>query len=661
MVNIQSSLMKSLCCVALNSKLRSILLFDISINNLQQVAGILVSLLKVTTECEKVVPLKLGTFESEDNLWGQVGLGDELEKQAFNWQFGLFSSADNTNEIKLVIIPDLTKLSLAAMRACVVLMGADVAHLERHGQHKYWQPNFCWLVGCSSQNEEIGKISPHLLDRFALGLNIQQIENNDNRVTQIQKLLNSPEKPQQLLFEERKIEPELQEWLRQIRSSLPSMTPSALETILNYNYESNIYHRREIALARFASTYAQLEAADSVTVKHVDKVAKIMGLKLERNNINNSIDFKSFNPQPETEDNDFEPRRSPELSEIKDESLSNNPPEIPVYQSQGSNSFPDTDLAEITPLTITPSLEITPLENPYIEDTTSLEREIDSLKLPTRISQSKTIHRGTIIGVEKTTNANDLAIVRSLLEAAKFQKIRQKKQGNNYHKLKILPSDLYRYRRASVAEQMFMLLLDYTCLEYCQWEEKLLPYLSWAYSQRASVGLIQVGIAPSSIVLDNNQSNVTINPVELRAKKISGQNILVPTIAMGLDLEKTKKGKATPLAHGFDLALKTLRHALQHGKNTVQKAVLVVVSDGRGNVPLEASHVGKIKPPVGKKGVEDALEVARKISNLGNLETIFLNPQSKQYPDLPLLLAKALGAKILSIPPVENWEITSHN
>ena len=650
MVNIQSSLMKSLCCVALNSKLRSILLFDISINNLQQVAGILVSLLKVTTECEKVVPLKLGTFESEDNLWGQVGLGDELEKQAFNWQFGLFSSADNTNEIKLVIIPDLTKLSLAAMRACVVLMGADVAHLERHGQHKYWQPNFCWLVGCSSQNEEIGKISPHLLDRFALGLNIQQIENNDKRVTQIQKLLNSPEKPQQLLFEERKIEPELQEWLRQIRSSLPSMTPSALETILNYNYESNIYHRREIALARFASTYAQLEAADSVTVKHVDKVAKIMGLKLERNNINNSIDFKSFNPQPETEDNDFEPRRSPELSEIKDESLSNNPPEIPVYQSQVSNYFPDTDLPEITLL-----------ENPYIEDTTSLEREIDSLKLPTRISQSKTIHRGTIIGVKKTTNANDLAIVRSLLEAAKFQKIRQKKQGNNYHKLKILPSDLYRYRRASVAEQMFMLLLDYTCLEYCQWEEKLLPYLSWAYSQRASVGLIQVGIAPSSIVLDNNQSNVTINPVELRAKKISGQNILVPTIAMGLDLEKTKKGKATPLAHGFDLALKTLRHALQHGKNTVQKAVLVVVSDGRGNVPLEASHVGKIKPPVGKKGVEDALEVARKISNLGNLETIFLNPQSKQYPDLPLLLAKALGAKILSIPPVENWEITSHN
>ena len=82
MVNIQSSLMKSLCCVALNSKLRSILLFDISINNLQQVAGILVSLLKVTTESEIVVPLKLGTFESEDDLndaWEDVE--DEIAKK----------------------------------------------------------------------------------------------------------------------------------------------------------------------------------------------------------------------------------------------------------------------------------------------------------------------------------------------------------------------------------------------------------------------------------------------------------------------------------------------------------------------------------------------------------------------------------------------------
>jgi magnesium chelatase subunit D len=204
---------------------------------------------------------------------------------------------------------------------------------------------------------------------------------------------------------------------------------------------------------------------------------------------------------------------------------------------------------------------------------------------------------------------------------------------------------------------MLMMLLDYTCLESCQWEEQLFPYISWAYTQRASIGIMQVGIATDSTILKEEELKLSINFEELRAKKISAQNVLVPSINIALDLEKTKKGKATPLAHGFDLTLQTLRHALQHGRNTIQKAVLVVISDGRGNVPLEASHLGEIKPPVGRKGFEDALEIAQKIGNLDNVEVVFLNPQSKQYPDLPLSLAKELRAKVVAIPPLETWEV----
>ncbi len=653
---IQNPLLKSLCCVALNRGLRSVLLFDSSPRGLQQVAGILASLLKVTTGCEKVVPVKLGTFESEDDLWGQIGLGSELEKQALKWQSGLLGEAENTNEIRLVIIPDLTQLSLAAMRACVVLIGANVAHLERHGQKKSWQPDLCWLVVCSSQKEEIGKISPHLLDRFALRLN-GQIKDNGDRVTEIQKLLDDEGLQQQLLFQERGIEPELEQWLTQVRSSQPEMTLPAKERILDYSSPSKVYHRREIALARFSSTYVQLEEETQVTVAHVDKVAKIMGLKLEQNPKNNGMDTP-IDPNPNTSDIPTPDSGRPLSAKI------------PVYQSiKPPSSFSNISLPEIEPL---PKIE--PLKNPYIEDNAPMEREIASLKLPPRRFKSKTIARGTIIGVEKTTTAQDLAIVRTLLEAAKFKKIRQKNiappqtllksdppqppliRGEN-QKLKILPTDLYRHRRAPVAEQMLMLLLDYTCLEYCQWEEQLFPYISWAYTQRASVGLIQVGIAPDSILFKGDESKFKINPEELRAKKISAQSILVPSLSIALDVEKTKKGKATPLAHGLDLTLQTLRHALQHGRNIRQKAILVVISDGRGNVPLEASHLGKIKPPVGRKGVEDALEVARKISNLDNVETVLLNPQSKQYPELPLLLAKALGAKVVPIPPVETWEV----
>ena len=187
---------------------------------------------------------------------------------------------------------------------------------------------------------------------------------------------------------------------------------------------------------------------------------------------------------------------------------------------------------------------------------------------------------------------------------------------------------------------MWSSLLDYTCLQECNWQEALLPYLQWAYVERASVCLVQVGAVDAQD--------------ELRAEKREADNILVPDIRNRLEIDR---GKATPLAHGLDLALQTLRHVLQHGRSAVQQAVLVVISDGRGNVPLEASRAGRVVPPVGKWGIEDALQVARQIEALKGVESVVLNPQPKYYADLPVKLAQALGAKIAEIPSQKAWEV----
>jgi len=40
----------------------------------------------------------------------------------------------------------------------------------------------------------------------------------------------------------------------------------------------------------------------------------------------------------------------------------------------------------------------------------------------------------------------------------------------------------------------------------------------------------------------------------------------------------------------LNLALLTLSSILQHGRNAAQQATLIVITDGRGNVPLHASH-----------------------------------------------------------------------
>jgi magnesium chelatase subunit D len=220
-----------------------------------------------------------------------------------------------------------------------------------------------------------------------------------------------------------------------------------------------------------------------------------------------------------------------------------------------------------------------------------------------------------------------------LLEAAKFQPVRRKNSDSPGRKFLLLPSDLHSYRREPVAEQMLVLLIDYTGFQDAAWEDALFPYLKEAYTGRAMICLIKVGAADARH--------------ELRAERIEARSILVPEIATAFS---ARPGRATPLAHGLDLALQTLRRYLQHGRGGPYQATFVVLSDGRGNVPLEDSRRGEIVAPVMRKGFDDALRLAQQIRALDYVRVIYLNPQPPQHTELPLELAEALGAESLEIP-----------
>ncbi|MFK0731649.1 MAG: hypothetical protein ACFKPT_25700 [Gloeotrichia echinulata GP01] len=617
-LSLEDSLVRSLACAAITPGLQSLLMFNATPEVLRLTAQITTQMLEVVTG-HSITSVTLSTYEQEDDLWGNWGLGGKPETQLLEWKPGLLV---NDSKPRLVIIPDLTKLSLAAARACVVLMGADVAHLQRHGKQEYWTPNLFWLAGC--QTQQLGMLSPHLLDRFALRLSVL-VRNTTNRVAEIMQMLDETSASVETSLN---LPKEIQNRLKTALQQHPEITATARERVLAYTNLEAYSHRREIALARLALANAKLEGAAEISVKHVDNAAEMIGLKLyapeepeeERENPNPEGDTQKT---PEEKHKEKEPQnQNPESQSSSDTKT------VPVYKPE-------------TPQDTQPSI-ITIPRNPYQEDTAPVEREAASLQLPTPRFQSKPAARGAIIGVEKAKNFQDIALVSTLLEAAKFQPMRQRKFGvNSQRKLILDGRDFHAYRRTLVAEQMLMLLLDHTCLKKCNWEEELLPYLSWAYVERASICLIQVGVI-------NAQH-------ELRSEKIMAKNILVPRINEGLE---AGKGKATPLAHGLDVALQTLRHVLQHGRSTVQQVRLVVITDGRGNVPLADSRAGNINilSPVGTKGIEDALLVAESIRSLNDVKTVLLNPQPQQYPELPLKLAQALGANVIPILPVELGE-----
>ncbi|MEH1945688.1 MAG: hypothetical protein V7K77_01640 [Nostoc sp.] len=664
--DLQNPLMRALACAALYPGLRSILVFDASVTTLQVMAGLLAQMSAAVTGGEivslpesksgtkhRIVTVQLGMVETEEELWGSLTLGQEVASRSVVWRSGLLA-AGRDQETRIVMIPDLTRLSLAASRACVMLMGSDVAHLERHGQQDRWQPQLYWLAGCD--HKRIGMVSTHLLDRFALRLSGGESQNSEQRVTYLRAWLERLEQ-ERFLFEKAVptldglgvdaplLSPEIVSYLQQVKHSYPEVLPQARERVLDYLETTDGYStRRDLALLRLARVHAQLEGAAKVRREDVERAAEMVGLSVKPKLPENDV-------KPDTGANDAQSKQArQEFDKSNLLGFESAPPAVqykPVFESDTTKTLPSTPL----PIVQT-------IYNPYPEDTAEPEREAGSLRLPTRRFKSAVSGRGAIIGVEPATIPQDLALVNTLLESAKYQKLRWKallekqappewvrqvllKRSENGHDPLILQSgDLRRYRRAAVPEQMLTLILDYTCLHECNWRETLLPYLQWAYVERASVCLVQVG------GIDAQD--------ELRAEKREADNILVPRIQSRLEIDR---GKATPLAHGLDLALQTLRHTLQHGRSAVQQVVLVVISDGRGNVPLEASRAGRVLPPVGKRGIEDALQVARQIEALKRVESVVLNPQPKYYADLPVKLAQALGAKIAEIPSLKAWEV----
>jgi magnesium chelatase subunit D len=106
-------------------------------------------------------------------------------------------------------------------------------------------------------------------------------------------------------------------------------------------------------------------------------------------------------------------------------------------------------------------------------------------------------------------------------------------------------------------------------------------------------------------------------------------------------------GRATPLAHALDLAIQELHRQLRHHKVAAENSWLVVVSDGRGNVPLQVSQRLRFDGVVSTEGVADALAVAKAARSLPSMHRVVLPPPHlTHYTSLPFELADALGGVV---------------
>jgi len=597
----EDDLTKLLKCAAIEPGLRSILCFDASQEAFELVAARMETLLRAAG-VKAIRSVILSRSDSEDDLWGQLRLLAGERGPRLEWKPGRLISAGG--ELVLVQIPDLTRLSLAAQRACVTLLSSDAGHLERHGQAHTWATNYCWLSACP--RARIGELSPHLIDRFVLRTSLPE-----GRTTRQQRIAWIRSQ-----LEERERKPSITAPEVELRQGTISVSGDLLPTVLRIAGEETPSPRREITLARLAVSLARLEGKPVADAGSVQAAARLIGLK------ETAKDVEQQKPEPppiSREELETDKAPPPVADSPVTKPAAPGAP-APLTETEADTRSLETiepDQVEILAASAVPA-------NPYEEDAAPVQRELLSLRLPPRRTTAARSNEGIIVGTEPAHHLSDIAWVSTILEAAKYQRVRQRRGG----KLLITRSDLRANRRAPVPHRALVVVLDHTCLGGVDWQTAIGPHIFWAYTQRAMAGVIQVGAKDA----DGN--------TPLRARLVTGRNLLAPAVIQAFE---SPAGAATPLAHGLDLALHYLRHSLQHGRGKVDGARLVVVTDGLGNIPLAASQAGELTAPAGAQGMEDALKIAAEFKKLPGVDRFLLYPGNEFLPDLPERYRVALG------------------
>ncbi|MFK0097588.1 hypothetical protein [Streptomyces sp. NPDC091040] len=610
-------LLTVLVSAALEPSLAGVLLFDLPPEHLPAVSRTFAHLLGRSTGRPPGRPAPRTVLDSatvDEDLWirPRVRRGPE----GIGFTFGPGPLAEPDGGPRLVVVPDLARLSLPGQRAAVQLLGSDTAALEHSGIRHHWRPRARWLACCRS--EDAALLSPHLLDRFALRLAAPELRPRPG--------------PDPL-------GPLPAAWATALAPQTPrprvTLTDEAASAVLDLlDEQEGGGNRRALALARIARALCRLDGpADAartphgapqdgprvtplpVTPAHVDRAARLIRLRTPH--------------RPEARPEHAPDREPPEPPGAGRPLPRPEPPRGAEPEAETGVPVHGPESAQPLGPAAAPG-EPSPAANlPYPEDTAGPGHREATLRVPARRDAGARASRGPVIGVRRARDLWDPAPVRTAMEAAKYRAVR----GGTEGPLVIVPADLRGYVRAPEPVRMLTVVLDHTCRGGWDWYPALEPFLRWAYVTRASVHVVEVGGGGE--------------PDELRARAFTARSTRDPRIAAAL---ARRPGRATPLAHGLDLAGQALRRAFRHHSAGLVEALLVVATDGRGNVPLAVSRSGRPgRGPVRRTGVDDAVAVAEHIRALGRsrLRSVVVDPGRPPYTRLPAALAEALGGGVV--------------
>jgi len=526
--------------------------------------------LPTVTRKTKVVELPLGA--TEDRVTGTLDIGKALREGVKAMEPGILAEVNQgilyIDEVNLLEdhLVDILLDSAAMGVNTVEREGISVAH-----------PSKFILVG--TMNPEEGEIRPQLLDRFGLSVDIVGTKDADERIEIIRVVEDFEKAPESFSKRYEKGQEELRQRILKARELLKEVeiAEDLLKTITTICIEFEVHgHRADFLIARAGKTIAAYNQRKNVIEEDVREAAElVLPHRMRR------MPFEEPRPVTERVEAIIRQRKIPALESENSE------------QGNGESGGPDEDEEGDSQAQIDQgSRRLKKTFETGLQKKVEIKVNKDKKRRTGSGRRARTLstHSGKYVTARmpegKTT---DIAIDATIRAAV------ARKGG-----LKIEEEDLREKVRAKKVSSVIAFVVDASgsmaamrAMEMAK--SAVLSLLEDSYQKRDKVSFIAVAGDKADVLLPPTSS------VQLAVKH----------------LRELPTGGKTPLSDGLYKGLHVLKTQLWKNRNIIP--IMVLVSDGRGNVPIGTD--------VKKELVSLASEIRKQGINLVVIDTAdgFLN------------------------------------